>query len=184
MFFLSPFGAVFGIESFQNESRHAWREKMKRFHVHIAVDNLQASIDFYTRMFGAEPAVRKEDYAKWMMDDPRVNFAISQRGRAAGLDHLGMQMESMEELDAATSHLKKVGLSVLEEGATTCCYAESDKGWVRDPNGIAWENFYTHGESTVYGKDTQMTDSSCCAPAAGGEQPLVALKPKAKACCG
>lgn len=157
---------------------------MKRFHVHVSVDNLQNSIEFYTRMFGAEPTMRKEDYAKWMMDDPRINFAISERGRPVGLDHLGMQMDSMDELSAATSHLKNVGLSVLEEGSTTCCYAESDKGWVRDPNGIAWENFYTHGEATVYGSDTTLSDSSCCAPSGPAEQPLLSLQPKAKACCG
>lgn len=157
---------------------------MKRFHVHVSVDNLQNSIEFYTRMFGAEPTMRKEDYAKWMMDDPRINFAISERGRPVGLDHLGMQMDSMDELSTATSHLKNVGLSVFEEGATTCCYAESDKGWVRDPNGIAWENFYTHGEATVYGSDTRVSDSSCCAPSAPAEQALLSPKPKAKACCG
>lgn len=158
---------------------------MKRFHVHISVDNLPTSIDFYTRMFGQPPTVQKEDYAKWMMDEPRINFAISQRGRPSGLDHLGIQMETMDELNAATTHLKTVGLSVLDEGSTTCCYAESDKGWVRDPNGIAWETFYTHGESAVYGKDTEVADSSCCAPnTAADQQPLLTLKPKTKACCG
>lgn len=158
---------------------------MKRFHVHISVDNLPTSIDFYTRMFGQAPTIHKEDYAKWMMDEPRINFAISQRGRPSGLDHLGIQTETMDELNAATTHLKTAGLSVLDEGSTTCCYAESDKGWVRDPNGIAWETFYTHGESTVYGKDTEVTDSSCCAPSTvADQQPLLTLKPKTKACCG
>lgn len=124
---------------------------MKRIHVHIAVADLQQSIGFYSALFAAEPSVVKPDYAKWMLDDPRVNFAISARGRPAGLDHLGIQVESEGELHEVYGRLHKAGGSVLEEGETTCCYAKSEKSWIDDPTGIAWEAFFTTGESTHYG---------------------------------
>jgi len=135
---------------------------MKRLHVHVAVESLSDSISFYSVMFGAEPAVRKGDYAKWMLDDPRVNFAISQRGRAPGLDHLGIQVDDAGELAEVARRLTKAGKPVFEQKATTCCYARSDKAWVNDPQGIAWETFHTFGENTIYGED-QPAVELCCA---------------------
>jgi catechol 2,3-dioxygenase-like lactoylglutathione lyase family enzyme len=147
---------------------------MKRLHVHVSVDDLDRSIRFYSTFFAAEPTVVKPDYAKWMLDDPWVNFAISERGRAAGLDHLGIQVEDGEELAEVYGRLKNAEAPVLEQGATTCCYAKSEKSWVVDPSGLAWETFLTHGESTAYGdggasetlKEMAKPASACCAPSA------------------
>ena len=147
---------------------------MKRLHVHVAVDNLPQSIGFYSALFAAEPAVVKGDYAKWMLDDPRVNFAISTRGRKAGLDHLGIQVESADELQEVCARLHKAGGEVTEQGQTTCCYAKSEKSWIDDPAGISWETFFTTGESTNYGDGTgervarvaQEKQGACCAPQA------------------
>lgn len=124
---------------------------MKRMHVHVSVENVGDAIGFYTTLFAAEPAVVKADYAKWMLEDPRVNFAISSRGGAAGLNHLGMQVEDASELQEVCGRLARADRPVLEEGETTCCYAKSEKSWVADPAGISWEVFLTSGESTVYG---------------------------------
>jgi catechol-2,3-dioxygenase len=124
---------------------------MKRMHVHVAVDNLEQAIGFYSVLFASQPAVVKADYAKWMLDDPRVNFAVSTRGRSPGLDHLGIQVESEAELSEVYARLHQSGGVVIEQGQTTCCYAKSEKSWVDDPAGIAWETFLTTGESTDYG---------------------------------
>lgn len=142
---------------------------MKRFHVHVAVKDLEQSIQFYSRFFNTEPSVKKEDYAKWMLDDPRINFAISKRGREAGLDHLGIQVEDANELKEISLRLKQAQQPVLEQEQTTCCYAKADKAWVHDPQGIAWESFYTTGTATTYGEDAEFLtkdNSACCAPAA------------------
>ena len=120
---------------------------MKRLHVHIAVDDLNQSINFYSTLFSAEPTVAKSDYAKWMLDDPRVNFAISQRGAKAGVEHLGIQVETSDELADVYERLSRADAAVLEEGETTCCYARSEKSWVSDPSGVAWEVFHTTGDS-------------------------------------
>ena len=127
---------------------------MKRFHVHVAVPKLSESIRFYSKLFGVEPVVRKDDYAKWMLDDPRVNFAISQRGTTSGVNHLGFQVESDAELEAAHEHLLAAGRGVAAEKNANCCYARSDKYWVTDPAGVAWETFHTLGSVPVYGSDT------------------------------
>jgi predicted enzyme related to lactoylglutathione lyase len=124
---------------------------VKRMHVHVAVEELQKSIEFYSALFDAEPAVVKSDYAKWMLDDPRMNFAISTRGREPGLDHLGIQVESQTELHEVCARLKKAGGAVIEQGATACCYAQSEKSWIDDPAGIAWGTFHTTGENINYG---------------------------------
>lgn len=137
---------------------------MKRFHVHLAVEDLAASVRFYTALFGCGPGVLKADYAKWMLEDPRVNFAISARGRAVGLDHLGFQVGDAEALAAAYAQLAQAGAPVIEQAGTTCCYAKSDKQWVHDPQGIAWETFLTLGEATHYGADLPATATACCAP--------------------
>jgi catechol 2,3-dioxygenase-like lactoylglutathione lyase family enzyme len=143
---------------------------MKRLHVHLAVNDLPRSIRFYSELFAAAPGVLKGDYAKWMLDDPRVNFAISQRGRAAGVDHLGIQVESRAELDEVHDRLKRAERPVIAEGETTCCYAVSEKNWIGDPQGIQWETFFTTGESAVYGTDEvkpaaeKAREAACCAP--------------------
>jgi catechol-2,3-dioxygenase len=146
--------------------------QMKRLHVHVAVGDVEQSAKFYTGLFGAPPTVLKEDYAKWMLDDPRVNFAISARGREPGLDHLGIQVENQDELAEVSQRLKKANVQIFDEGATTCCYAESEKAWAVDPQGIAWETFLTTGAATVYGNDNAVSTSeipmaqksACCAP--------------------
>lgn len=145
---------------------------MKRLHVHVAVEDLPQSIGFYSALFAAQPSVVKADYAKWMLDDPRVNFAISARGRQAGLDHLGIQVESAAELGEVYGRLREAGGNVIEQGQTACCYAKSEKSWIDDPSGIAWETFFTTGESITYGDGSgerdarlaQQKQGTCCAP--------------------
>ena len=126
---------------------------MKRLHLHVNVENLDDSISFYATLFGAEPSVRKPDYAKWLLDDPRVNFAISRRGRAAGLDHLGLQVDSAAELAEVAERLKAAHRAVSEQVQATCCYAVSDKAWSVDPAGLSWETFHSTGEAAHYGDD-------------------------------
>lgn len=137
---------------------------MKRFHVHVAVADLSQSIQFYSTLFNTPPSVEKEDYAKWMLDDPRINFAISTRGREPGLDHLGIQVENSDDLKEISERLKAAQEPIVEQNQTTCCYAKADKTWVHDPQGIAWESFYTTGASTTYGEDLKFANSACCAP--------------------
>jgi catechol-2,3-dioxygenase len=139
---------------------------MKRLHVHVSVDDLAKSIQFYSTLFAAEPTVRKSDYAKWMLEDPRVNFAISQRGDGSGIRHLGIQVEDRAELADVYSRLQRAEAPILEEGATTCCYAQSEKSWVADPQGIQWETFLTTGESTTYGSAPVRLNQGkpCCEP--------------------
>ncbi|HEY2009033.1 MAG TPA: ArsI/CadI family heavy metal resistance metalloenzyme [Rhizomicrobium sp.] len=141
---------------------------MKRLHLHIAVENLEQSIGFYSVLFGAEPSVRKSDYAKWMLEDPKVNLAISQRGVDAGLDHVGIQVETDAELRDLATRLKSAGQSTSDQESSTCCYAQSNKSWVTDPSGLRWETFFTFGEATVYGEDdvpaAKPKVQSCCSP--------------------
>jgi catechol 2,3-dioxygenase-like lactoylglutathione lyase family enzyme len=144
--------------------------QMKRFHVHVAVANLQDNIRFYSSVFGAAPAVVKDDYAKWMLDDPRVNFAISTRAPKAGLDHLGFQVESDAELKDMKQNLISAQAPILEENEKECCYAKSDKYWVTDPQGIAWETFHTLDTVPVYGESRpakREAAAACCSPARG-----------------
>ena len=146
---------------------------MKRMHVHAKTRDLDGSIAFYSAMFGAEPTVVKPDYAKWQLDDPRVNFAISSGNHARkGIEHLGIQVESSEELSEVYGRLKASDRAVLDEGATTCCYAKSEKSWIADPDGVVWEAFHTSGEATVYGDSPALETLAqpaeavrCCAPA-------------------
>ena len=127
---------------------------MKRLHVHVSVADLAASIRFYQTLFGAEPVVHKSDYAKWMLEDPRVNFAISTHRQPLGINHLGFQVETDEELHAMRARLEAADAQMLEEQEQSCCYARSNKYWVTDPSGIAWETFHTLGSTPVYGEDT------------------------------
>ena len=146
---------------------------MKRLHVHVGVDDLERSIGFYSTLFGAEPTVRKHDYAKWMVEDPRVNFAISAgQHERRGIQHLGVQVESGEELGQVYGRLRAADRPVLEEGRTTCCYAKSEKSWIADPDGIVWEAFFTDGEATTYGDSPalgtladSLAEEKCCLPA-------------------
>ena len=144
---------------------------MKRFHVHVSVDDLDANIRFYSTVFGAAPSVRRDDYAKWMIDDPRVNFAISKRGAAPGLDHLGLQVETDEELHALRGQVRQAEIAALDQTGAACCYAKSDKYWITDPQGIAWETFHTLDVIPVFGEDNRAAqpleaNASCCAPPA------------------
>ena len=144
---------------------------MKRFHVHVSVGNLAESIGFYSKLFGAQPSVQKEDYAKWMLEDPRVNFAISKRGRAAGVNHLGFQVDSAEELQELRSRAARADIAALDEKGAACCYARSDKHWIQDPQGIAWETSHTLGSVPVYGEDdasAKRADGACCVPSGKG----------------
>jgi catechol 2,3-dioxygenase-like lactoylglutathione lyase family enzyme len=155
---------------------------MKRMHVHVAVRDLQHSIGFYSALFAAQPAVVKADYAKWMLDDPRVNFAISTRGKQPGLDHLGIQVESKGELSEVYGRLRQAGGTILEQGQTTCCYAQSEKSWIDDPAGISWETFFTTGESTDYGVSVEKNPrvahiQACCA-----EQTALAAQDASASC--
>jgi catechol 2,3-dioxygenase-like lactoylglutathione lyase family enzyme len=157
---------------------------MKRLHVHVSVDDIAGSVRFYSTLFAAEPTVTKPDYAKWMLEDPRVNFAISSGEHAAkGIEHLGIQVESEAELAEVYARLKAADRPVLEEGATTCCYAKSEKSWIADPQGIVWETFHTTGEAVNYGTSPELeklasdnaASSACCAPAVPAKQ---------VSCCG
>lgn len=145
---------------------------MKRLHVHVGVNDLDQSIRFYSTLFAAEPTVVKGDYAKWMLEDPRVNFAISSGNAHKGVEHLGIQVESGDELTEVYGRLKSADRPLLEEGKTTCCYAKSEKSWIADPDGVVWEAFHTVGDSTVYGDSVGLSaisadaaQGNCCAPA-------------------
>ena len=154
---------------------------MKRFHAHVRVNDLESSVRFYSTLFGTDPAVLKSDYAKWMLDDPRVNFAITAGSTEAGLDHLGLQVESDEDLATIAARLDAAGQAVVKQENASCCYARGNKGWVSDPSGISWETFHTFGENTVYGNDVAPRPSadkpldadSCCAPAPVFDQCLL-----------
>jgi lactoylglutathione lyase len=154
---------------------------MKRFHVHVSVQDLAASIRFYSSVFGTQPSVEKPDYAKWMLEDPRVNFAISQRGAAPGVNHLGIQVDSAEELTSLREQVAAADLQARDEIGANCCYARSDKYWVQDPQGIAWETFHTLGSIPVFGEHASVEDqSTCCTPEAPVAFPS---RSKSNACC-
>ena len=168
---------------------------MKRFHLHVSVKDLDESIRFYSTLFAAEPTILAADYAKWMLEDPRVNFAISTRHQPVGVNHLGFQVDSNEELRSMHAQLEAADRRLIQEDAQPCCYARSDKYWVTDPTGIAWETFHTLGSIPVYGDDTAVFNHgestvpvaqgvaaparACCVPAAKTEPP-----PKSSSCCG
>jgi len=147
---------------------------MQRLHVHIGVQDLDTNIRFYTSLFGAEPTVVKEDYAKWMLDDPRVNFAISTHSGKVGLDHVGIQAESADELNDIEARLNAAGIAGEAQVDTACCYARSDKYWTLDPQGIAWESFLTLGSVPTFNEaPEEMSANGCCVPSIGNES-----------CCG
>ena len=155
---------------------------MKRFHVHIHVDDLAQSIAFYSRLFAAEPARVEADYAKWMLDDPRVNFAISTRGDTPGLDHLGFQVDDAAELAQLKSRAESADMALLDEGGTRCWNARSEKDCITDPQGIAWEHFHTLGNIPVFNEAGKTPEAgACCAPAAA--RAAVPGRDKAAAAC-
>ncbi len=138
---------------------------MKRFHIHVGVKDLDQSVQFYSTLFGQKPIKLKNDYAKWLLDDPRLNFAISTRSDEVGVNHLGIQVENSSELEEITERLKKADLGVYDEGETTCCYAESNKAWVSDPTGIAWEAYQNMADAEVFSRPKEVEDDgSCCTP--------------------
>lgn len=133
---------------------------MRRFHVNLAVSDLDESVRFYSTLFDAQPAVLKNDYAKWMLEDPRVNFAIETRSSEKGVSHLGIQVESSEDLAALRENLESAEGAILDQPDVTCCYARSSKAWISDPNGVSWETFLTHGNSTDYGEETGLASAA------------------------
>ena len=158
---------------------------MKRFHVHAHVDDLQASVAFYNKLFEAEPARLESDYAKWMLEDPRINFAISTRGGKAGVDHLGFQTDNDEELAELKERAHAAGMAVLDEGETTCCYARSEKHWVTDPQGIAWEHFHTLESIPTFSRTSAgvPTAAACCGSATPGGKPVAIPVKQVSSCC-
>ena len=160
---------------------------MKRFHVHAHVEDLKASIAFYSKMFAAEPARVESDYAKWMLEDPRINFAISTRGEKPGIDHLGIQTDNEEELVALRQQAEAADMTLLDVGETSCCYARSDKYWVTDPQGIAWEQFHTLGSIPTFSESKPaqaVRSTACCAASSSQGQPVeVAVKAASTSCC-
>jgi len=153
---------------------------MKRFHVHLHVNDLAKSIDFYSAMFNQQPARTEADYAKWMLEDPPVNFAISTRGEASGVDHLGIQVDSKEQLAEIRGHAARADMAILDEGQTTCCYARSDKYWVTDPQGVAWEQFQTLDTIPVFSMPKREQAGMCCVGGASEDKPAAG---QATACC-
>ena len=157
---------------------------MKRIHIHVGVEKLDESIRFYSAIFGAQPVKTKPDYAKWMLDDPRVNFAISTRASKNGVDHLGIQVDENDELAKLRGRVKAADLAVFDEGATVCCYANSDKSWVQDPSGIPWEAYRTMEDAQIFSSKVADNDEACCAPQSMGKAECCVPSEKTAGCCG
>jgi hypothetical protein len=163
---------------------------MKRFHVHVHVEDLDKSIAFYSKMFAAEPTRREVDYAKWMIEDPRINFAISTRGGEPGVDHLGIQTDNADELVELKARAEAADMALFDEGATSCCYATSEKHWITDPQGVAWEHFHTLGDIPVFSRREATATpaataeaSACCAPSAPRGKPIGIPVKASSSCC-
>jgi catechol 2,3-dioxygenase-like lactoylglutathione lyase family enzyme len=157
---------------------------MKRMHIHVGVENLEQSIRFYNALFGAQPAKTKTDYAKWMLDDPCINFAISTRSGKTGVDHLGLQVGEDNELEALRDRLKSADMSIFDEGETVCCYARSDKSWVEDPSGIAWEAYKTMEDVQLFSSGSKTEETACCSPDTKGQPECCEPSEKTAGCCG
>lgn len=157
---------------------------MKRFHIHVGVEKLDESIRFYSALFGAQPVKTKPDYAKWMLDDPSLNFAISTRAGKKGVDHVGIQVDSAAELHALRDQLSKANLSTHDEGETICCYAKSEKTWVEDPSGIAWEAYHTMEDAQIFSGKAENAESACCEPSMAGKPDCCIPSEKTAGCCG
>jgi hypothetical protein len=159
---------------------------MKRFHVHVHVEDIAKSIAFYSKMFAAEPTRHEIDYAKWMLDDPRVNFAISTRGGKPGVDHLGIQTDTAEELIELKARAEAADMALFDQGATTCCYASSEKHWITDPQGVPWEHFHTLGDIPVFSQrqaEPAAQASACCAPSTPRGKPVGIPVKSSSSCC-
>lgn len=158
---------------------------MKRLHIHLSVPDLLPSVSFYSALFGTQPAVRHDDYAKWMLDDPRINFAISTRAGKAGVDHLGIQTDTEQELVELKQRARAADMALLDEGEVGCCYARSDKYWLTDPQGIAWEQFHTLGDIPVFSQKVEAAGeaTACCANQATRGKPVGIAVKDASACC-
>lgn len=156
---------------------------MKRMHIHVGVENLDDAIRFYSALFGVEPDKTREDYAKWMLDDPRVNFAISTRARL-GVDHLGLQVEEAHELEGLREQMKNADMSLFDEGETVCCYARSDKSWVTDPAGIPWEAYQSMEDVELFSDAPSSDEAACCTPDTKGQPDCCAPSAKTVGCCG
>lgn len=156
---------------------------MKRMHIHAGVEDLAQSIRFYSALFGAEPDKTKSDYAKWMLDDPRINFAISTRVAKKGVDHLGIQVDDEGELEALRERLGQADASLYDEGESNCCYARSDKSWVEDPAGIAWETFRTMEDLQLFAANEKPADEACCTPETKGQPGCCVPSEKTVGCC-
>jgi catechol 2,3-dioxygenase-like lactoylglutathione lyase family enzyme len=157
---------------------------MKRIHIHIGVEKLDESIRFYSAIFGAEPVKTKPDYAKWMLEDPRVNFAISTRASKNGVDHLGIQVEENEELEELCGRIRSADLAVFDEGETVCCYANSEKSWVQDPAGIPWEAYRTMDDAQIFSSKRRGSENACCTEERVSKAPCCEPSEKAAGCCG
>jgi catechol 2,3-dioxygenase-like lactoylglutathione lyase family enzyme len=156
---------------------------MKRFHIHVGVEKLDESILFYSALFGAEPVKTKTDYAKWLLEDPRVNFAISTRAKKNGIDHLGIQVEEESELTELRERIKAGEMAIVEEGETVCCYARSDKSWIQDPSGIPWEAYRTMEDAQLFSDHPDQAEHACCTPETMGEPDCCAPSENTAGCC-
>jgi catechol 2,3-dioxygenase-like lactoylglutathione lyase family enzyme len=156
---------------------------MKRFHIHIGVEQLDESIRFYSALFGAEPVKTKPDYAKWLLNDPRVNFAISTRAKQKGVDHLGIQVDEDAELAELRERMKDADMGVVDEGETVCCYARSEKSWIQDPTDIPWEAYRTMEDAQVFSGQPDQAESACCTPETMGEPDCCEPSEKTAGCC-
>lgn len=159
---------------------------MKRLHVHVSVENIEDSVKFYSTMFGVQPVKQKPDYAKWLLNDPSVNFAISAKGRKPGVDHFGIQVDEEKELQEVRERIAKAELKTFDEGETTCCYAKSDKTWVMDPAGVAWEAYQFMGDAEIFheAKMPPAPSTSCCAPKEKKAAEAEKAETKQSGCCG
>jgi catechol 2,3-dioxygenase-like lactoylglutathione lyase family enzyme len=157
---------------------------MKRIHIHVGVEKLDESIRFYSAIFGAAPVKTKADYAKWMLEDPRVNFAISTRASKNGVDHLGIQVEENEELEELRGRIRSADLAVFDEGETVCCYANSEKSWVQDPSGIAWEAYRTMDDAQIFSGKLAADESACCSDRPLSKTQCCEPSEKTAGCCG
>ncbi|HXV81841.1 MAG TPA: ArsI/CadI family heavy metal resistance metalloenzyme [Candidatus Binatia bacterium] len=157
---------------------------MKRIHIHIGVEKLDESLRFYSAIFGAKPVKTKPDYAKWMLEDPRVNFAISTRASKNGVDHLGIQVDDQDELQEIRARVKAADMAVFEEGETVCCYAKSEKSWVQDPAGIAWEAYRTMEDAQIFSSKVAASESACCAEPSVSQAACCEPSEKTTGCCG
>lgn len=156
---------------------------MKRLHIHVGVEDIEEAIRFYSGLFGTEPVKTKTDYAKWLLDDPRVNFAVSTRAGKKGVDHLGIEVDDNGELDELRGRLKSVNMAVFDEGETVCCYAKSDKTWVQDPAGVAWETYRTMADAEIFAAKSVGAESACCTPDTMGTPDCCEPSQTTAGCC-